>query len=448
MRYTALQILNALSHGHQTLDHELESYRQKEPLSEQRDRALLQAIVFGVLRWRGRLDFIIAAFSSTPLHKIQPDILNVLRIGLFQAAFLERIPASAAVNTAVELAKPLAPSWVVRFVNAVLRKAANDHATVRFPDLEKNPVASLAAVKSFPPWLIRRWLHRFGQAETAALCDAVNAIPPVTLRTNSLQVDRKTLMTTLNEEGESVQATPQAPEGVWLLRPRKPIPELGPFQRGWFQVQDEAAQMVTHLLAPQPGERIMDACAGWGGKTGHIAQRMQNAGEIVAVDAKGNKLNELSAEMKRLGVQIVAPECLDLLSDPLPLRPGSFDRILLDAPCSGLGVLRRNPDAKWRLKERMLGRFGQKQTMLLDCLAPLVKTGGLLVYSVCSSEPEEGRGVVTAFLDRHPEYRTDSPVDRLPQPLVALLTKDGFFETYPHRHGMDGFFGVRFKRIQ
>ena len=204
VRHMALQILRAIDQRGQTLDVTLEDFRQNQPLTRQRDRALLQTLVFGVLRWRGRIDFVIETFSRTPLNKIQPDILNILRMALFQVMFLERIPVSAAVNTAVELAKPLAPLWVVRFVNALLRKAAAGYQKVPFPVLEQNPVAALAASKSFPPWLIRRWLHQFGPDETAALCDAVNTIPPVTLRANTLKIQPEVLLQTLTDEGGTV----------------------------------------------------------------------------------------------------------------------------------------------------------------------------------------------------------------------------------------------------
>ena len=453
VRRMALQILRVIDLRGQTLDVTLEDFRQNHPLARQRDRALLQTLVFGVLRWRGRIDFVIATFSRTPLNKIQPDILNILRMALFQVMFLDRIPVSAAVNTAVELAKPLAPGWVVRFVNAVLRKAAADYQKVKFPVLEQNPVAALAASKSFPTWLIRRWLHQFNSDETAALCDAVNTIPPVTLRANTLKVQPEVLLKTLTDEGETVLAASMAPEALLLSHPQKPIEELNAFQRGWFQVQDEAAQLVTILLDPQPGERVMDACAGLGGKTGHIAQRMQNSGVVVASDVNAVKLKRLTAEMERLGISIVRPYTVDLSNDRLPDNHGPYDhilpydRILIDAPCSGLGVLRRNPDAKWSIKETALVSCGRRQVEFLNRLALQVNPGGVLVYAVCSSEPEEGEAVVAAFMKSHPDYRLENAADYLPRLVGTPLTRDNFLKTYPHRHGSDGFFSARFRRM-
>ncbi|MFZ0134978.1 MAG: 16S rRNA (cytosine(967)-C(5))-methyltransferase RsmB [Desulfobacterales bacterium] len=446
VRRMALQILGAVDRQHRTLDAILEDHRQRHPLARQRDRALLQAIVFGVLRWRGRLDFVIGTFSHTPLDKIQPDILNILRIALFQLMFMDRIPVSAAVNTAVELAKPLAPEWVVRFVNAVLRKAAAGHKKIGYPLLEKDPVAAIAAAKSFAPWMVRRWLDRFGTDQTMALCEAVNTIPPVTLRANTLKIERTQLLRKLADEGQSAQPAALAPDGLLLGRLQKPIEELEAFVQGLFQVQDEAAQLVTILLDPQPGETVLDACAGLGGKTAHMAQSMRNSGTITALDVNAAKLKLLAAEMNRMGISIVRPHTLDLSGGRWPDRFGPYDRILLDAPCSGLGVLRRNPDAKWLVQEDMLAGYGRRQAEFLDRLALKVKPGGVLVYAVCSSEPEEGTAVVTAFLEKHRNYRLENAADHVPQPAGSPLVRDGFLETFPHRHGTDGFFSARLRR--
>ncbi len=444
---SALKILNALEKPAQTLDTVLERFHQQNHFALQRDRALLQKIVFGVLRWRGRLDYIIGAFSRTPLKKIQPEILNVLRIGTFQIIHLNRIPASAAVNTSVELAKTLAPSWVVRFVNAVLRKVTTGHQEIEYPSVDEDPVAALSVSKSFPPWLIRRWLNRFALEETVCLCDAVNTIPPITLRANTLKIDRNALLQMLVKQGESAQAASDAPDGVLLCRPRRPLSELEAYQLGYFQVQDEAAQLVSLLLAPRPGERVWDACAGLGGKTGHIAQLMHNKGVVVASDIIADKLKTLSAEMIRLGITIVTTHKTNLLDDLCEDDLGVFDRILLDAPCSGLGVLRRNPDAKWTGSQHMFARYSERQKALLDKMAPLVKPGGILVYAVCSTEPDEGQAVIEYFLERHDNFRLDAPAETNPGTDTPLFAHGGILKTYPHRHNMDGFFAARFRRI-
>lgn len=445
VRRAALQTLTALDRSLQTLDALLEDGQSDDRPPDARDRALLNALIFGVLRWRSRLDYLIAAFSRTPLKKIKPEVLNILRMGLYQIAFLDRIPDSAAVNTSVELAKSVAPDWVVRYVNAVLRRACVEHSQVAFPDVGTDPIAATAVRKSFPDWLVRRWVARQGLQKTLALCDAVNRIPPVTVRTNTLKTDRSTLLQELAAEAESVWPTEIAPEGIGIRQPKRPVGEMQAFQRGCFQVQDEAAQLVTWMLNPQPGQRILDACAGLGGKTGHIAQCMQNHGTVLAADRNAHKLTRLQAQMHRMGITIVQGCELDLQRKPLAAQLGRFHRILIDAPCSGLGVLRRNPDAKWKSRENQLERYGAGQLHMLDCLADLLMDGGRMVYAVCSREPEEGDQVAEAFLTRHPEFALEDPAAWMPESAHRLL-QGGVLRTSPARHDMDGFFAVSLTR--
>jgi 16S rRNA (cytosine967-C5)-methyltransferase len=213
---------------------------------------------------------------------------------------------------------------------------------------------------------------------------------------------------------------------------------------GWFQVQDEAAQLVTGILEPRPRQTVLDACAGFGGKTGHMAQMMQNKGRIVAMDDQKGKLDKLSEDMDRQFISIVKPYVHDL-NNPLRGKPYSaYDRVFLDAPCSGIGVLRRNPDAKWRIKPESLAFFGKRQNTFLDNLAPAVKPGGILVYAVCSFEPEETDCVVASFLDSHPEFNLSPPPQSLVDLNPSLFSSRGFFRSFPHRHNMDGFFAARF----
>ena len=445
-RQTALWTLNALEGGTATLDRVMAAAFEAAPQLDRRDRGLANALVYGVQRWRGRLDWIITHFSRTPLARMDPAIRNILRLGLFQIAFMERIPVSAAVNTAVEMAKQTAAPWAARFVNGVLRSAARGLENVPFPDLSRDPVGAIAASRAFPRWLVKRWLRRFGLQETLALCDAANAIPPITLRTNTLKTSRAELLAALQSAAEDPQPTPHAPEGVRCARLRQALSGLPPFQQGWCQVQDEAAQLVTHLLDPRPGERVLDACAGRGGKTGHIAQRMKNRGALVALDNDNPRLAELSEELQRLGVGCVEIIPHDLTQPVASLGARSFDRVLLDAPCSGLGVLQRNPDTKWAAERADLGRYGRRQLAFLQNLAPLVKAGGWLVYAVCSLEPEETDAVVAAFLEAVPGFDLARSAADGPLAAAGLVDAAGALRTLPHRHHMDGFFAVGLRR--
>ncbi len=446
VRKTALYILNTLNKERNTLDNLLEDVFREKALFSKKDRALLQALVYGVLRWRGRLDWIIDYFSKTRLNKINPNVLNILRLGLFQIIYLDRIPVSAAVNTSVEMTKAAAAPWVVGYVNGLLRNAVREYGYVTFPDVDKDPVKALAIKKSFPEWLIKRWLDRFGLKETGLLCDAINTIPPITVRCNTLKTNRKKLVKALERYAEKIKITNYAPDGVFFFNPKRSIPNIEAFENGLFQVQDEAAQLVTLHLNPQSGETILDACAGLGGKTGHIAQMMKNSGRLVAMDKDENKLMRLESEMHRLGVSIVTT-CIHDLSSPLNREHfGKFDRILLDAPCSNLGVLRRNPDIKWRASQQNLAYCQKRQALFLDNLAHFVKPSGVLVYAVCSMEPEENESVIKGFLNKHAKFAIEKKSTGLSFDACSLVTRDGYLKTFPHLNNMDGFFSVCMKR--
>jgi 16S rRNA (cytosine967-C5)-methyltransferase len=447
-RKTALTVLNELEKGTRTLDSVLAEFSIEATFAARQDRALFNALVYGVLRWRARLDRVISHFSSMRPAKIDPKVMNILRLGLFQIIYLDRIPASAAVDTSVELAKTVAAPWIAGFVNALLRNAADRRLSVPFPDLEKEPVRALASTKSFPSWLIKRWLDRFGTETVAALCDALNSIPPISMRTNTLKTSRINLIHALEDSLEKVEPGVYTMQAVRGFNPRESIPKLEAFKRGWFQVQDEAAQLVSLLLNPQPGEKILDACAGLGGKTGHIAQLMKDKGHIVAMDKDAARLSRLESEMNRLGVTIVSIRQKDLNNSFRPSEHEGFDRVLLDAPCSGLGVLRRNPDIKWVASKKNLKPYAERQMRFLENLARLVKPSGVLVYAVCSIEPEENEAVVKAFLKKHPDYVTEKDYGKLPARLLALIKSDGSFKTHPHLLEMDGFFMTRLKRLK
>ena len=446
-RKTALDVLNRLSRKKKILDAILSEIPGEEHFGSRRDRALFTAMVYGVLRWRGRLDYVINYFSNRPIRKIDPAVLNILRLGLFQIIYLDRIPDSAAVNTAVELTKQIASTRAAGFVNALLRKAARHYTTLPFPTFANNPVAYLINDCSLPDWIAQRWLKRFNPKMLTALCATINAIPPITIRTNTLKTSREALMYSLKDEVESVKKTLYAPDGLTIIGLKQPIPELAGFKAGWFQVQDEAAQLVALLLNPKPKETVLDACAGLGGKTAHIAQLMQNKGKIVALDKDEKKLQQLGFEMQRLNILIVNTRCYDLNSSLDPKQIGYFDRILLDAPCSGLGVLRRNPDIKWNSNEADLRRHANTQKQFLANLSKILKPNGILVYSVCSIEPEENEAVVNAFLKNHPEFVIDKYWGRLPESLLAQVEPKTGFKTLPMLDNMDGFFLVRLRKI-
>ena len=372
---------------------------------------------------------------------------NLLRLGLFQICHLDRVPSAAAVNTSVQLAKAIGQGRKAGFVNALLRNAARDHASVPLPDPETAPDTHLAVAHALPRWLVRRWLKRFGFEETATLGAALTAQPPITVRTNTLRSTPGPLGEALARVA-SVAPSIYTPLAIRLTQVAAPPSTWPALLGGECQVQDEAAQLVGDLLNPQPGDTVLDACAGLGGKTGHLGQMMKNRGRLLAVDVIAKKLQRLDREMGRLGIECVETYPLDMENpDALDGLP-RFDRILLDAPCSGLGVLRRNPDTKWRRTSKDLVRYRDRQERLLAALAPHLRPGGRLVYAVCSMEPEENQTVIDAFLNSHPDFVIDRATDGLTPPAAALMDERGTLATYPHRHGMDGFFMVALTRLR
>lgn len=445
-RQIAAEILHDLDSGNHTLDTLLERNDPRLRQLKRVDRALAHALIFGVLRWQSRLDWTLGHLLRQPQKKLDPWVRIVLRMGLFQIDHLNRIPDSAVVHTAVDLVKTNNRRWAAGFVNGVLRNALRRTKPPPMPDIDKNPVAGLAVRCAFPPWLVSRWIKRWGLDSARALCDAVNQIPGITVRSNTLKTTRANLIESLQSEVKSIAPTSHSPEGVRLVSPDRPIDKWHAYQQGWFQVQDEAAQIISHYLDPHPGMRIWDTCAGLGTKTGHIAQLIEDRGHILASDLDSEKLKKLDREMQRLGVSCVTTRCLDLQSpgpvDDLPL----FDRILIDAPCSGLGVLQKNPDGKWRSTLADIDICAKRQLAILSRAIKHLHPEGILVYAVCSVEPEENEGVVRSFLQKHREFVIHFPEMMPVSDARKLMTPEGFLQTLPHQNQMDGFFAAAFKR--
>jgi len=446
-RRIALSVLDGLDDSNAFPEHLLNKAFRREPQLIRQDRALATELVYGVLRWRGRLDWVISHLSNTPVRKIDRSILNIIRLGLYQVLFHSRIPPSAAVNDSVEMTKDRAPLWVVRFVNGLLRSAVRRGKEIPLPDYADDPIQAIVVRESHPLWLVERWVERLGVEEAKQLSTANNQVPPLTLRANTLKVTRQDLHNALKDHVREITPTRFAPDGLSIRGLKDAIGDIPSFKNGWFQVQDEAAQLITHLLDPKPGETVLDACAGFGGKTGHIAQLMKDRGDIRAMEKESWKIDQLKASLARLGIFAVTMWHHDL-SESIPAEQfGTFDRVLLDSPCSGLGVLRRNPDAKWKKRDSDLTRLGSDQLGFLDRLAPLVKEDGYLVYCVCSLEPEEGDHVVKDFLKNHAQFVIDREPVKLFDKNKPLVDSQGRFRSLPHKHNMDGFFAVRMKRM-
>jgi len=425
----------------------LDVYFKKNPALDTRDRAFATELVYGVLRWQGRLDWIIDRYARVVPKRMALPVRVLLRLAAYQLLFLDRVPPAAAVHEAVELAKASQPQHVVRFVNGVLRAIGREREILKSATAEGIPAEQLAVRHSYPVWLVQRWLRELGSEETDALCHAGNQVAPTTIRTNTLKTTPEALATALRESGFSVEPGRLTPEALHLRAVRTDLSSLPEYARGEFQVQDEASQLVARLLDPRPGDRVLDACAGMGVKTTHLAQLMGNRGEIVAVDSQGWKLTRLAENARRLQVSCLQTVEGDLLALEKGDRlAGSFDRVLVDAPCTGLGVLRRNPDIKWKVGPKDCRRLHLLQTELLSRAAELVRPGGVLVYATCTLTPEENEGTVNAFLNGRGDFSPEDGRAILPPSSRDVVEERGSLKTWPHRHGVDGFFAARLRR--
>lgn len=416
---------------------------RQSPL-ERRERALVTDCVYGVVRWQGKIDWLLGHVCRRPLATLTPWIRNVLRLGVYQCLWMARVPPWAAVHEAVTLARRFGHQGAARFVNGVLRTLLREHATYALPDAAACPAAHLAVAYSHPQWLVERWLQRYGWERTQALCAAHNRTAGVTLRTNTLRLTPEALAQRLRQEGIQ-QVTPSrlAPEGL-LVQGTDRLDTLPSYQEGLFQVQDEGAMLVAPLCQARPGQRWLDACAAPGGKATHLAQLMQDRGYILAIDVQPGRLRLLRHNLRRLGLASVVPLVADAASAP-PLR-ASWDGILVDAPCSGLGVLRRHPDIKWRRTPSDLADLQALQLALLHTQCAWLAAHGVLVYSVCSNEPEETHEVVQRFLAAHPDMRLDAIDHVLLRPLLSAAVTAGTLDLTPEQWGSDGVFVARFRR--
>jgi 16S rRNA (cytosine967-C5)-methyltransferase len=411
-------------------------------LAEQRDRQLLHSLVYGVIRWRGYLDWVIARFSSHPLAKMKCLTIQGLRVGLLQLLILERIPVSAAINETVQgLKSARQPKWLTGFVNGLLRNVERRRSEIPTP-WERQEELPLAARLSHPQWLLDRWLERHGLEKTLAMAEANNVLPVLCLRvqTRLISVDR------FLESCLKAHLTPEKGKfgaaAVRLPGYRGSVAGIPGFHEGLFQVQDEAAQLIPLLLSPFTEEGYLDACAGLGGKTTQLAELLPKGNRVTAVEPSQKRLEQLRENLSRLElterVVIVAGELAVLRPSP-----DRYRGILVDAPCSGLGIIRRHPDIKWNRAPEDLARYQEKQLALLVEAAPLLVPGGVLVYATCSIEPEENEQVVELFLRDHKEFARTDCREFLPAAATELVDDQGDLRILPDNQGLDGFFAAR-----
>ena len=443
-RTAAYHALLAVTAGTQDLPFALAQSRRT--LTDDRDRALTAEIVTGTMRWLRSLDFLVEHFAQRPPRKIDRQVLTILRLSVYQLLHLDRVPASAVVDDAVDLTRAARKPSATGFVNAVLRTLLRQRHKLPLPARPDTPdrdaqMAYLGLTHSHPDWLAARWLDRHGFEATEAWVQFNNATPALTLRVNTLRARVDEAMAALAADGIETEPTRFAPDGL-VVTSGNPLRRA---QDGLVFVQDEASQLVALVVGAQPGEQVLDLCASPGGKTMALAAAMQDQGAIVATDVRPRRIVLLQETVGVGGATSVSVQQVPA-TGALPFA-ATFDRVLVDAPCSGLGTIRRDPDIRWRRSAQDLPALASQQVMLLERAAPTVRVGGRLVYATCSSEPEENEQVVDRFLAAHPEWTL---VDLRSVPLpghVHLLVDDrGMFRTLPFRDGLEAFFAAALQR--
>ncbi|AUB42754.1 rsmB, 16S rRNA [Nostoc flagelliforme CCNUN1] len=443
----------------------LDRVLQKFSLADN-DRRLLTELVYGSVRRQRTLDTLIDQLAKKKSHQQPQDLRTILHLGFYQLRYQERIPASAAVNTTVQLAKENGFSGLTGFVNGLLRQylrkageaggAGGENTPLSSSSssppsslhtnplqLPENPVERLGILHSFPDWIIQVWLEQLGLVETEQLCEWMNQSPTIDLRINPLRTSIEEVEAALQSAGILVRRIPRLPQALRLIGSAGSIQKLPGFKEGWWTVQDGSAQLVGHLLDPQPGEVIIDACAAPGGKTTHIAELMADKGKIWACDRTPSRLRKLQENSQRLNLQSIQIYTGD--SRHFNQFQNTADRVLLDAPCSGLGTMHRHADARWRQTPESVRELSVLQKELLTHTSTFVKPGGVLVYATCTLHPAENEEIISAFLAESPHWQIESP-SGFELPASAYSTTQGWFKVWPHRQDMDGFFMVRLRK--
>ena len=442
-RSAALEALKEVEEREAYLNLVLNRFLSGNSLSDA-ERSLFTELAYGVMQRRNTLDWVLSLYLNRPMEKLTIWIRNILRMGVYQLLYLPRIPDSAAVDEAVKLASRYGHRGVAGLVNAVLRKVSGAKGSLPWPSREENPVLYLSLRHSYPIWMVERWMENLGFEETEAFCAAGNMVPPLTVRTNTLRLSKTELKHRLEIEGVGAGDCVYAPEGLHL-KLNKRLVELESFREGLFQVQGESSMLVAPLLNPQPGEAVLDLCSAPGGKTVHLGMLMQNQGSIVATDLYPKRLKLVQDAAHRQGIDIINTEKLDGRSVD-PDKEGAFQRVLADVPCSGLGVIRRKGDLKWRRRPEDILSLAELQLQLLKGAYKYLCRGGVLLYSACTTEPEETTGVLEKFLAAEPSARPVMLSPLLPEKLKGEEQRAGMICLWPHKHNLDGFFLARIRK--
>ncbi|MDD2569325.1 MAG: 16S rRNA (cytosine(967)-C(5))-methyltransferase RsmB [Clostridia bacterium] len=402
------------------------------------DSGLATELVYGTLRQQGTIDYIIDQFTKKPLAKLPMWILLILRLGVYQLYYMDKIPVSAAINEAVELAKKYGHQGTVGLVNATLRTIDRERDKITFPDKEKDLANYISVCYSHPRWLVERWMDKISPMATIAICEYDNQPAPFSVRVNTLKISVPECIELFKKNNIEVTCGEAAPDALYLPK-GSALQKQEIFSKGLVYPQHESAMLAAHALAPVPGSKVMDVCAAPGGKSTHLAQLMNNQGEIRAFDMFPHKIQLIEQNCKRLGVNIVKSQVSDS-SRPNKALENWADYALIDAPCSGLGVLQKRADSRWQKSPAVIMEMAAMGSRILENTAKCVKPGGALLYCTCTVASEENGDVIEAFLAKHPEWKLES-IPNLPESWHT----DGaaMWQIWPHIHGIDGFFMAR-----
>lgn len=408
------------------------------------DRAFITDIVYGTLKWKYTIDYLIGKFSSIKIKKLSPWILNILRMGIYQLIYMDRIPVSAACNESVKLAVKYGHIASSKYVNAVLRNIARSADNLPYPDKSKDSLEYLSIRYSHPVWMVKEWIYLFGEEFTEGLLRANNDVAPFTVRVNDLKLSNSDLADVLAKDGFEVEKGKYLDEALIIKNPSA-VQRMDAFAKGYFQVQDESSMLVGKVLDPKPEETILDVCSAPGGKSTHIAQIMKNRGSVISRDIHEHKIKLIDQAKERLGIEIIKTEVFDAAALDSELI-GKIDRVLVDAPCTGFGIIRRKPDIKWSRNSEDKAEIVSLQGQILSTAAKYVKNGGVLVYSTCTIEPEENEKAVEKFIEQNKDFYLEDITDLLPKTLRKESAVRGYIQLYPNIDGIDGFFIARMRK--
>lgn len=443
VRHIAAEILHRVESQKAYADLLLDHYLRTTALVEA-DRALLTELTYGTLRWRAKIDAKLTPFLNRSLAETDPLIRNLLRITLYQLLFLDKIPAYAAVNEAVEIAKTIQPRSA-GFINGVMRNFLRQKEQQGKGRVVKSSTVNLVEEYSHPQWLVDRWLSYFGSEQAKALMLANNQRAPLAVRVNQRTTTRAELLERWQESGIVAETSVISPQGI-RLPTGVSIEALPGFAEGLFQVQSEASQLVSRLVGPAAGETILDACAAPGGKATHLAELIGDRGKVIAIDTSSRGIARIAQNAERLRLASLQATCADASKPLLGDLAGPYDRILVDAPCSGLGTLRSHPEIKWQRNDSDIARLAALQARILQSVARYLKNSGVLVYSTCTLTIDENEQVIENFLRQNSQFELTEAARYLPEPACHMV-RDKYFQALPQRDDTDGFFAARMRKV-